>query len=314
MAPGGGGRDDRDWALKRKCEEDIAPVDQADFASNNVDQEVSDGELVNSVNSDEVDNLLGHSDDELGEPNDKDNEVILANRQCNVSVDTILAREFGGEEPKPSLPPVSAGLTKVVNEWMHNTPKREKIKELFKETFLPENVDSLLLVKINEIVYQRLPFKAKVNDQRLRGINTFFVWDIGPLVSVLDRVINFESACDSDSVPVSLGKGVLKVNGVELDVTSLRILLSQALKLLAVGNSVVLLKQKGNLKPYLDGKFHYLLKPTNPMSNELLGPELEQKITDGTWVMDVAKKLAASLCPNQFRPRFNTSRQPQGNN
>ena len=47
---------------------------------------------------------------------------------------------------------------------MHVTPSSENIKLMFCECLLPENVEGLQLVKINEILYQNLPFRAKVND------------------------------------------------------------------------------------------------------------------------------------------------------
>ena len=72
-----------------------------------MDDDISDVASVGSINSDEVDDLLSQGEDDLDELDVKDNEVILANRQCNLSTDAILAHEFGGEAPQPSLPPVS---------------------------------------------------------------------------------------------------------------------------------------------------------------------------------------------------------------
>ena len=132
-----------------------------------MDDEVSDMESCRSVNSEEMDDLLSQSDGDPSDLDNKDHEIILANRQCDRSIDAILAREFGGEPPQTSLPPVSEKLAKAVTEWMRVTPKQEKIKEMFKEALVPENVEGLMPVRINEILYQRLPFRAKVNDQRL---------------------------------------------------------------------------------------------------------------------------------------------------
>ena len=74
---------------------------------------------------------------------------------------------------------------------------------------------------------------------------------------------------------------VVRVDGEQLDIKQLRLWLRQALKIFSTGNSVVLLKRKVNLRGFLDSKFHHLLKPTNPVTQELLGPDLEQKILDG---------------------------------
>ena len=152
--------------------------------TDSMDDEVSDIASVGSINSEDVDDLLSNGEEDLDDLDGKDNEIILANRQCNVSTDAILAREFGVEEPRPSLPAVSEKLALAVTSWMRNTPKREKIREMFREALVPENVEGLLPVRINQILYQRLPFKARVNDQRLRGINTYFARGIAPLVSV----------------------------------------------------------------------------------------------------------------------------------
>ena len=147
-----------------------------------MDDEVSDVASCRSVNSDEVDEFLAHSEGEgnLGDLDGKDNEVILANRQCKLSIDAIFAREFGGEEPRPSLPPVSEKLVSAVTTWMRVTPNREKIKEMFQEALLPDNVEGLLPVWINDILYQHLPFKAKENDQRLHRYQYIFCEGTSP--------------------------------------------------------------------------------------------------------------------------------------
>ena len=111
--------------------------------------EVSDVESVepDSTDLNEVSELLSlnNSNDEIDPENET--EIIIANRQCNVNVnvDNIVTREYGGVTPKKSLPAVSPKLAELVNSWMHVTPKREQIKEMFTEALIPDNVDSLYL-------------------------------------------------------------------------------------------------------------------------------------------------------------------------
>ena len=103
----------------------------------------------------EVDELLSlnNSDEEIDPENET--EIIIANRQCNgnTNVDEIVARDYGGATPKKCLPAVSPKPAELVNSWMHIAPKREQIKEMFTEALIPDNVDSLLPVKINEALY-----------------------------------------------------------------------------------------------------------------------------------------------------------------
>ena len=273
------------------------------LASELMEDEVSDMELCRSVKSEEMDDLLLQSEGDPSDLDNKDHEVILANRQCDRSIDAILAREFASEEPWPSLPPVSEKLAKAVTEWMRVTPKREKIKEMFNETLVPENVEGLLPVRINEILYQRLPFKAKVNDQRLRGMNTYFARGLAPLVAVLDHIVQLESEVSGREKNWKSVDGNLVTEGYQIDVCQLRCLLSQAVKILSTGHSVLLTKRKGLLQPYLDQKFHFLLKPTNPVTQDLLGPDLEQKISDGARVVDAGRKLLYPGPKQSYTPR-----------
>ena len=184
-------------------------------------------------------------------------------------------------------------MASIVTEWMCTTPKCEKIRELFRDTLIPTNIDGLAPVRINDMLYQKLPFKAKLNDQRLRGINTYFARGVGPLVSVLDKLINIESTCSKENVSISVVGTHIQIGDLKFDVHNLRSLLSSSLCILCCGHGVVLSKRKHFLKPFIDHKFHNLLKPTNPVTTELLGPNLEQKITDSTKIADAGKRLAS---------------------
>ena len=93
---------------------------------------------------DEVDELLSAGAHDTTE---KENEVFLSNRQCELSADAILAHDFGGEEPRPTLPPVCSKLAEVVTDWLRVTPKREKIKEMFREIHVPCNIAGWNLLK-----------------------------------------------------------------------------------------------------------------------------------------------------------------------
>ena len=90
----------------------------------------------------------------------------------------------------------------------------------------------------------------------------------------------------------SVQQQVVRINDCHLDIRQLRLWLGQALKILTTGNSVVLLKRKLSLQGFLDQKFQNLLKPTNSMTQELLGPDLEQKILDGTRASEIGKCIA----------------------
>ena len=67
--------------------------------------------------------------------------------------------------------------------------------------------------------------------------------------------------------------------------------MSQGLRLLCTAHSMVLLKRKQQLKTFFDPKFHYLLKHTNPVTEELLGDNVDLHIAESTKLSEVAHKL-----------------------
>ena len=79
--------------------------------------------------------------------------------------------------------------------------------------------------------------------------------------------------------------------------------LGKSLKLLSATHVNLLVRRKVALCPYLDRRFHYLTRESNPVSTLLLGGDLEQKIADLTKVSDVAKKLT-------FTPRSTNRSRP----
>ena len=208
--------------------------------------------------------------------------------------DDILDRDYGEEQPRPCLPDVSAKLAKAVSTWLRVTPPRDKIKELFKITMIPGNVDGLQPVRINELLYQVLPLKAKRADQSLRGINSFFTKGVGPLINVLDRLIALESLIsgqDNRPVVCKVEKGVLLVNDQEFDIPLLRKWADNSVRLLCTGNSVTLMKRRTGIRNFIPQQYHHLIKASNPVTSELLGSNLDQKVNDIQKLSEVARKL-----------------------
>ena len=97
----------------------------------------------------------------------------------------------------------------------------------------------------------------------------------------------------------------LKIDNMTLDITDLRRKSGDSIRLLTSAHSNIFISRKVSLHPYLDKKFHYLTKDSNPVTSLLLGGDLEQKITEMSKVSDVAKHLTFTC--NQF-PRMRGSR------
>ena len=182
---------------------------------------------------------------------------------------------------------------------------------------LPENVEGLKTIRINELLYQKLPFRTKVNDQRIRGINSYFTRGTGPLIALLDKLIDFEATVKSQNLTtIQCEDTELKVPGSSLNLTEICGFLHKSIQILSFGNATCLQKSKSLIKNYLDQRYHYLTKPSNPVTDELLGPNLKQKITESNKLMEAAQKIyfSGKAHKNYFpRARFSPYAQYRGN-
>ena len=285
-------------------DENAAPPQQAGNADNNdgpvmqiSGNEVSDVDFNSEIDSDDT----GLDDEEFydcdGSPDTRNRVDAGRSEPKNSSrVAKILNRDYDVEIVKNVLPPVSERLAKTMSDWLQIASNRDKVKECFSETasLMPENIEGLKSVKINELLYQKLPFKAKVNDQRIRGINSYFTRGTGPLIAILDNLIDFEASMKTyttKTVDCDNENATLKLKDSSLNLTQIRRYLHCAIKILSFRNAICLQKRKSLLKVFLDNRYHYLIKPTNPVTEELLGPDLEQKISESNKIMEVAKKI-----------------------
>ena len=238
---------------------------------------------------------------EIAENSEENVPVNLSDNQGKVN--EILESEFEEKIIKKLLPPVSGKLAITMSRWLRETPKREKIKELFAELseLKPDNIEGLDPVRINEILYRKLPFKARVNDQRLRGMNTYFTRGIGPLIAILDKLIDFEGSLKSsdDKVVNRCSMSEIEIMNSVVDITGVLRLLHKSIQILSIGNAICLQKRKSSLKPYLDCRYHHLVLPNNPVTADLLGPHLEEKNSEFNRITEVGRKLYSK--GKQFR-------------
>ena len=278
------GKKDKD-ALVLDGETNANPADDT-IPHDDSGSEVSDHDnpYMNNGDADDMLDLADHT---------KPSNSKINNSAINTSVGSIISEEYEEVEPSSNLPAIDLKLSEIVTKWLRAAPPRERIHELFKDCMLPENIEGLLPVKINDLLYTRLSLESRINDQKLRGINTFIARGLGPLLSIWDKLLKFESALinKSDREKFSIEDGTIKVGEDRLNVTEIRRDMVKGLRLLCTCHGVVLQKRRDQLRGLLDPKFHVLLKPSNPVTLELLGDNVDQKIADNTKLLEAAQKL-----------------------
>ena len=76
----------------------------------------------------------------------------------------IICQDYAVKEPVHYLDLVSQVLADTVTDWCCTPARREEVRNQFKVCMLPQNVEGLRPIRINEMLYRKLPTKAKVND------------------------------------------------------------------------------------------------------------------------------------------------------
>ena len=69
----------------------------------------------------------------------------------------------------------------------------------------------------------------------------------------------------------------IQIGSEILDLTEMCRWLDSSVWLLCAGNGTTLQRRKHQLHSFLAPQYHYLLKPTNVVTTELLGPDIDKK-------------------------------------
>ena len=188
---------------------------------------------------------------------------------------------------------------------------------MFRQALVPINVEGLYPVRINEPVFRKLPLKARIQDQRLCGLNTFLARGMGPVLSIFNDMCQIEAAVagTSDRTIISIASNQnIMLDGMTINFQEMRTKIGRALRLLTSCHAVLLQRRKASICPYLDRKFQYLTKESNSVTTLLLGGDLENKVSEAVKVSEVAKKITFTRPPQQYHSRRVGSYRGQYNN
>ena len=152
--------DDDNEEIWDECEDDSTQEVNSDYNSESEGYSDSDENLIG--------NIITESNEQLQDSLDS-NEIDGVNPTINsaLKADDIFCQDYIVEPQTRHSDPVSDTLATTLSNWCRIPPKKDNLKELFKSAMTPENVEGLMPVRINDGLYRKLPFKARVNDQHL---------------------------------------------------------------------------------------------------------------------------------------------------
>ena len=226
-----------------------AQVSKTGEVSESDNDYASDHEGFSDGDASEMEDLI--EDNNLNSLLNKPSESNV-HKDLNSKCDDLFTENYLVDPPITHLLPISDTLASAIAQWCSLPAKKEEIKEMFKQSLIPKNIEGLYPFLINELLFQKLPFKARLNDQMLRGTNTFLAQGAGPVASIFQDLCRIETLLKSDCNSFKILVGKISGEGIEIDFTDLRSKLGNALRLLTLAHALQLSSRKQALTLFLD--------------------------------------------------------------
>ena len=213
-------------------------------------------------------------------------------------LNNLIQENYGSQKSEEHLaPPVADLLASTMDGWSLKVPDKNEIKLAFEQCKIPVNVKSLGPIRINDIIYQRIPFKAKELDRQSKNQLTYYTHAMGPLTFIWDCFIK----CQAWAIKNKQDLPKFTMQGQTVSIRELTACLSSSIKLLCYHHALNLQRRKSLLHQQLDPKYFSLASPSNPVTSFLFGDNLEQRVSDIFKVSQAAKNTKYQPAHLHFR-------------
>ncbi|KAK3095290.1 hypothetical protein FSP39_012863 [Pinctada imbricata] len=254
-----------------------APVSTPEISGSTRDINKSSTEIPLTRNSDRsgLDDLIAHVS------TDKGNET----EDCLQSADTedVLQslKDFHDSADKTG-PNIDQKLAELVMENFHDRVDEEKAKALAKDYDKPANCNQCYVPKLNDVVWFTLDKYAQNTDVKLQRIQHYQLKSMFPVLQLFDKLYQSTKA----------KKGLTHSETVE----GLN-LAKDAFQLMQVAFTDVSFRRRQFLKDKLRAPYKQLCSDSNPVTKNLLGDKVEEKMKE----LEVAKRMSGKLRHSEFR-------------
>ena len=265
----------------------------------------SDVDVTYTLNSDYSD--VVHSNESESEI---ENEIIDEDLSDNVEegieelTSSCVESYYGATKKSEFDPPINSKLAQTLVTWCKEIPTRDNMKEIFKNCSNPSNISQPLDVKINGPIYTRLNTQVRENDKRLRAHAIYMIKALGSLSHLWEILMQSEVVAKRKGKP----QPQFQTDKHLFSCIDMADLLVTALKALGLGISLNFQRRKNNIKPFLDRRYQVLCSAKNEVTNNLLGDNIEQKVSEIYKVSQTTRQTSRAFRP--FRPFDNQQRRP----
>ena len=155
-------------------------------------------------------------------------------------------------------PKVAEQLAKVVNGVVQTRLSDEAQAERLKAYQRPKNCDSLVTVKVNPLIWEKLRSETRSGDIKLQKVQTLIIKSAIPSVQAIETLNKVQ-----DQIPKDI-----------LDVPALMKQLSDGIALTAGASYELNMRRREAIKPDLNQEYKHLCSLTVPVTEFLFGSDL----------------------------------------
>ncbi len=174
-----------------------------------------------------------------------------------------LAAEFSTADK--TGPAIDNKLANIISDLINDTLPKTKLDEVIDKYPRPENCESLVVPKVNKIVWQQLKQSARTTDSAMQKCQKLFTSAMYAIIQACEKV--------TDDV---------------------RMILTHALVLAMSGNREFNLRRRELLRPSLNAKYTTLCNPSTPITSELFGDDISKEIDQVAKANQLGNKLSNS--------------------
>ena len=250
-----------------------------------------------SKNQTEQDKRLKHIESKLAEFEDQgeseqyhDNEIDYDNSQCPISIDNNSSEDYayGQSKSDPTNPdifegifkkyiqvdavdsPVNSCLATLVNKVFREGISDEKFQKLLKESLRPDNCDSLVKTRVNNLVWNLLSPHVHTIDSNMQKIQEAVIKSAILITKLLSN-----NAAQLDESQIESG--------------------TDALGLLGQANKLINVRRKDLHKSNLNPEYHYLCSPSQKYTDMLYGDDISKNVKEIQDINKIGCRIKGSM-------------------
>ena len=193
-----------------------------------------------------------------------------------------IMQEYETTKPKyledPTTAPIQPPLAQMLETWFWSVYSSDEVKTELCKPLRPSNASALIPTKIrsNEAIFRSLSVQALSKDMPSRFIQNAFMKSTQPLAIVWDTLIQLENFLKSNKQSLSFKLS----NSFSVDFQVLRKHMDQALRLLGIANSQMVVHRKDLLSHYLNKDFKKICKKHIAFDHWMFGSNLKALLED----------------------------------